>query len=408
MVRDLDLIGKAVLRHRTLYLALICELAFGFVVTCTLLQTSRWYLQLTLADAGYPLGDLLSVAVEQPVQPGQDPSDWRKQVLAELRSIRGVTRAGATEASINELPRRAPVEVQTVEARSLDDGAASLVRATGTYPIVLGVDAAETYGFRFLRGRPWAETVGVPEAPREVVVTKSLADALFPTGDAIGGLVQVPGEPRARVVGVIADATLVNPFLSYAKQAMLFFGEPGTERRVQLVARVSGRSMHEVCADVIRTLQAGHPDRFVHADSPLRGQMRADRVLRSIAHFLFLFVVLIGLAGLVSTSALEAFLVSQRTHQIGIKRALGAAKGTILRGVMLETLLVTSVGCVVGTGLTLLFFRGFGASFGGLRLAWVNALLTAALLFTNAVVAAYLPARRAASIPPWVASQGVR
>jgi putative ABC transport system permease protein len=123
---------------------------------------------------------------------------------------------------------------------------------------------------------------------------------------------------------------------------------------------------------------------------------------------LFLFVVLIGLAGLVSTSALEAFLVNQRTHQIGIKRALGAPRGVILRSVLLETLLVTSVGCAVGIGLTSLFFRGFGASFGGLRLSPVNALLTAALLFLNALVAAYFPARRAASVPPWVASQGVR
>jgi putative ABC transport system permease protein len=406
---DLDLIGKAVLRHRSLYLALVCELAFGFLVTCTLLQTSRWYLQLTFSDTGYSLGNLLSITVEQPAHPLT--SDWRQQVLAEVRHIPGVTSAATTEAALNELPRRAPVEVQTLEPRSLDETAASTARATGTYPIVLGQGAAEVYGFRFLRGGAWSDADAAAadrSDPREVIITESLADALFATAEPIDRLVQIPGEPRARVVGVIADATLVNPFLSYAKQAMFFQGDSGSERHVQLVARVVGRPMPEVAAEVMRTLQAGHPERFVYADSQLRGQMRADRVLRSIAHFLFLFVVLIGLAGLVSTSALEAFLVNQRTHQIGIKRALGAPRGVILRGVLLETLLVTSVGCAVGIGLTSLFFRGFGASFGGLRLGWVNAVLTAGLLFLNALVAAYFPARRAASVPPWVASQGVR
>lgn len=404
---DLDLIGKAVLRHRSLYLALICELAFGFLVTCTLLQTSRWYLQLTFADTGYSLSNLLAVTVQQPAQsPGG--ADWRKQALAELRGIRGVVSAATTEAALNELPRRAPVEVQPVEPKPLDDSVASPARATGTYPIVLGEGAPDVYGFRFLRGGVWSAEAADGGDPREVIITKSLADALFAAADPIGRLVQVAGEPRARVVGVVADATLVNPFLSYAKQAMFFQGDSGTERNVQLVARVVGRPMPEVAAEVMRTLQAGNPERFVYADSQLRGQMRADRVLRSIAHFLFLFVLLIALAGLVSTAALEAFLVNQRTHQIGIKRALGASKGVILRGVLLETLLVTLVGCAVGVGLTLLFFRGFGASFGGLRLSWVNAALTAGLLFMNAVVAAYFPARRAASVPPWVASQGAR
>jgi putative ABC transport system permease protein len=403
---ELDLIGKAVLRHRSLYLVLICELAFGFVVTCTLLQTSRWYLRLTFADTGYPLEGLLSVTVEQPT-PAQTGSDWRTDVLSQLRGIRGIASAAMTEASVNELPRRSPAEVRTVEVTNLDDTAPPPVQATGVYPIMLGVGAAEVYGFRFLRGRAWGEQES-PGDPREVVITQTLAESLFEKSDPIGRLVQVPGEPRARVVGVVADAILVNPFLSYAKQAMFFRGDPGTERRVQMVARVVGRSMQEIRAEAIRTLQAGKAERYVYADSLVRGQMRADRVLRSIAHFLFLFVALIGLAGLMSTGALEAFLVNQRTHQIGLKRALGASRGVILRGVLLETLMVTSVGCAVGIGLTALFFRAFGASFGGLRLGWPNAALTAGLLFTNALVAAYFPARRAASVPPRVASQGVR
>jgi hypothetical protein len=85
-------------------------------------------------------------------------------------AIPGLTSAATTEAALNELPRRAPVEVQTLEPRSLDQTAASTARATGTYPIVLGPGAAEVYGFRFLRGRAWSAAADRSD-PREVIIT---------------------------------------------------------------------------------------------------------------------------------------------------------------------------------------------------------------------------------------------
>jgi len=116
--------------------------------------------------------------------------------------------------------------------------------------------------------------------------------------------------------------------------------------------------------------------------------------------------LLIGLTALVIVG-LSSFHVTQRTKQIGTRRALGARKIDIIKQFMLENWLITSAGAILGIGLTVLVAYWLEVSFESPRLDWrylPGGILT---LWVLSSLAAMEPARRAASVPPAVATRSV-
>jgi putative ABC transport system permease protein len=116
--------------------------------------------------------------------------------------------------------------------------------------------------------------------------------------------------------------------------------------------------------------------------------------------------LLIGLTALVIVG-LSSFHVSQRTKQIGTRRALGAKRRDIIKQFMLENLIITTTGATLGAVLTVAIAYWLEVSFSLPRLDWSYLPIGIVSLWVISTIAVIEPARRAASVPPAVATRSV-
>jgi putative ABC transport system permease protein len=113
----------------------------------------------------------------------------------------------------------------------------------------------------------------------------------------------------------------------------------------------------------------------------------------------FAFVALVLAA--VGIYGLMAFTVSQRTQEIGIRMALGASRANVVRLIVRQGAMLTSIGLVLGVGGSIAVGRQMQSTLYGVGALDVSVIASvAAILFATALVASYLPARRASSIDP--------
>jgi putative ABC transport system permease protein len=113
--------------------------------------------------------------------------------------------------------------------------------------------------------------------------------------------------------------------------------------------------------------------------------------------FIGLILALVGLYGLV------AYTASRRTREIGIRMAIGAERGSVLRMVMHQGLRLAVIGIVIGLALSLGAARVLHAIFSGAGADWPVFLMVAPALLAVTLLAAYVPARRASRVDPTTA-----
>jgi len=271
----------------------------------------------------------------------------------------------------------------------------------------------DALGIPMIRGRFFTESDSA-SSPVVVVINQAFAEKYFPGQDPIGHIYGI-GKGRfaeARIVGVIGDvkqtkvteATTPEVYFCLAQMA------PGTPLYgiatafIQVAIRGAvpantlraqfDRVLHEVAPDAtttgVKTIREAVEDSF-------GSQTLIAHLLEAFA-FLALMVAAVGLYGLLS------FAVAQRTREIGVRLALGAQQASITRMVLNRAILLVGFG--VGAGALMSWFAVRLASsyvFGvkphdGVTFAAVSLLLAAASL-----LAAWLPARRAASVDPILA-----
>lgn len=243
-------------------------------------------------------------------------------------------------------------------------------------------------------------------APPVALLSQATAAHLFPNGDAIDRYVVVGsagGGIRARVVGIVGDTRSV----SLAQVNDIEIYRPLPQRvnpTLQVAVRMTGPAT--AGAAVLRdTLRALDPEIPVRPTTPLEtlvegsvGNRRLLMVLLGIFAALSLLFAAVGIFSVVS------YAVGQRTQEIGVRIALGAAPPSILRLTVLQALKPVLAGVVAGGLLAGLAGRAveayvFGVSPFDPRLVAG----AAALLIAIAVLASALPARRASRIDPLVA-----
>jgi putative ABC transport system permease protein len=113
-------------------------------------------------------------------------------------------------------------------------------------------------------------------------------------------------------------------------------------------------------------------------------------------------VVTVALAGAL---ALASFSVAERTRQIGVRRALGATRGEIVRYFLLENLILTTLGLGIGLGLAVGLNHVLRRIMADMKLTPDEVLLSMAVFLATGLLSALVPARRAALIPPWAATR---
>ena len=264
----------------------------------------------------------------------------------------------------------------------------------------------ETMGIRLVRGRDFLVSDG-PDAQAVVLINQTMARRFWPDQDPVGRHVIVAtGKDAAsrrdcEIVGVVQDGkylSLNEPpepylYLPYAQQP---WGE------MTVIARVStdARAMAGVFRREVAELDAAMPVMQVttideHMQSALVGQ-RAVAVLVGALGGFGLLLSVIGLYGVV------AFLVSRRTREIGIRIALGARRGDVIRDVVRKEGSSRPPGSRSGWDSPWWRCRRLGhdAVYGLSRFDPVTYAATSALVLLTALAGSYVPARRASRVDP--------
>jgi putative ABC transport system permease protein len=269
---------------------------------------------------------------------------------------------------------------------------------------VVGSNYFKTMGTPLLRGREFTEA-DREGATGTAVINGTLASRLWPNEDALGKRLSVTGPkgPFLEVVGVVRDSkyqTLGETPRSYVYLPLQQSYDP----KMTLVVRTTGepRAMTPVVREQIRALNANLPIADVQT---LRDQIELTLFPSRIAAWtlggfglLALLLAGIGIYGVVSYGA------AQRTREIGVRMALGAKERDVLRLVLWDGLIVIGAGLAIGlllaaaaTRLVAAFLYGVGAT------DPLTFVIVPLLLGVVALVASYIPARRAVKVDPLVA-----
>ncbi|HKY06389.1 MAG TPA: ABC transporter permease, partial [Blastocatellia bacterium] len=254
-----------------------------------------------------------------------------------------------------------------------------------------------------LKGRAMTEQDTL-SSPHVVVINEALARRYFPDEDPIGKRLVMEDEPVREIIGVVKDVRQrgLDEEL-YPVQYVSFLQSPRSQ--MDLVTRVSSGNPAEQAPHVRRAIREVNKDQLifqVRTLSDLVSKSVASRRFNTILLGVFALVALLlaatGIFGVMS------FTVAQRTHEIGVRLALGAQRGDILKLVVREGMVLTAVGVALGLGAALGLTRLMSSLlFGVSATDPVVFGLIALLLTTVAFVACYLPARRAMKVDPILA-----
>jgi len=258
-----------------------------------------------------------------------------------------------------------------------------------------------TMGIPLLRGRDLTEKEADSDQPSAVVINETLARKLWPGEDPVGRRLALGGEKTmSEVVGVVRNGKYHT--LGEAPVAVVFRGTLPPART--LVVRTAGDS-RTLLAEVQREVPIVDPLMAATQVQTIEEYMalplfpaRTTGWLLGVSGFLAVVMTAIGLFGVI------AYVVSQRTHEIGVRVALGARRSDVLKLVMGQGLRLTGVGLAIGLAVAFAAARllepllyGIGASDPATMTA------VAVGLAVIALTACYLPARRAMSVDPSVA-----
>ena len=278
-------------------------------------------------------------------------------------------------------------------------------------------DLLDTFGLQLIAGRRFNpdEFVDMGDLSREgggisipsAIVNRAMAERLFPGQDAIGKQFYSWGDRPIRIVGVVETLALPNDSNGSVTATMLFPVRDDSNG-TNYVIRTDPAQRRQVLDAAVAALKQIDPNR-VAVNSDLMSDLREKYYREDRAMAMLLVVVCIALLVVTALGivGLASFWVQQRNKQIGIRRALGATRAQILRYFQLENFLLATMGIGLGMlcayGLNQLMMSRYELG----RLPLVYLPIGAVALWLLGQIAVYWPARRAASVPPAVATRSI-
>ena len=261
-----------------------------------------------------------------------------------------------------------------------------------------------TMGIPILKGREFTpqDTVSAPGA---IVINEAMARAFWPKEDPVGRAIRLGGfdGPRLTVVGVVGDVHYQGLDVPVERQFLRPYTQAGWPVMTVVVRTIHApatfaAAVKKAIADVLPDWPVSGFQTMEDVVHDSTGSRRFPMLLLSVFSVLALVLAAVGIVGVVGHS------VTQRTHEIGLRMALGAGTVDVLRlvvsGNMLWVLAGLGAGVAGSAGLTRLLS---GLLYGVRPLDPVVLGTVSALLAAVALFASYLPARRAARIDPMAA-----
>ena len=290
----------------------------------------------------------------------------------------------------------------------VEDGAVSSgssrreARPITVFQSTIRPDYFQTLNVPIVRGRDFLPSDDL-NAPKVVIVSAGFARETWPGQDPIGKRVSVSGEegPYLTIVGVAQDVMLGGPMES--KRSVVYLPQkqyPGSKYQT-IIVRTAGEPgpLAEALRREIRSLDPNLPVYDVHTLAEYKRLKLADRM--NGANILGGFGALALLLASIGVYGVMAFSVLQRTKEIGIRVALGARGRDVVSLFVRRGMRLILIGVVIGTAMSMALSRLLqGMLFGLTPTDGATFVGVAALMAAVALLASWLPARRAARVDP--------
>ncbi|WP_368564089.1 ABC transporter permease [Pseudoxanthomonas sp. UTMC 1351] len=403
---------STLMRHKTAAALIVVEIALTCAIICNALFMISERITQVREVSGIAEKELVRVQLTG-IGSDDNAAAQTKADLAALRGIPGVTAATV----INQVPFVNSSWNSGV--RLSQDQQQSTLSATN---YMAEDQFIETLGLKLVAGRVFEpdefiefEDLNKPDSPGNIpaaIITRKMADKLFPGEDAVGKSFYSWGDAPIRIVGVVEH--LVRPSMqggpSAREYSTIFPVRTHYNVGGNYVIRTAPDRRDEVLKTAVATLRANSSNRIILDENTktfeeLRHEFyqapRSMAWLLGAVCVLLLFVTALGIVGLAS------FWVQQRSKQIGIRRALGATRRQILRYFQTENFLLATLGIVIGMTLAYGINQLLMGKYELPRLPLFYLPVGAVLLWLLGQASVLGPAIRAAAVPPAVATRSV-
>jgi putative ABC transport system permease protein len=373
-------------------LALVLLIGAGLMI--------RSFMQLQAVETGFNPENVLTMRAQLPKKKYPEPHhivDFFKRAQERVATLPGVQAVGA----ISYLPLTGPAArdgfkiVGQPEPAPGQEPPCEVRVITPTYFQAMGIP--------LLKGRLLDERDGVDS--RALLINETLAKKHFPNEDPVGKRIAVSWSDGHidEIVGVVGD--IREGALNKEPEPAIYWPHPREPYPgMALVVRTSGDAARFGAAvqKEIRALDPEQPLADVRTMKQVISKSiarpRFNTLLLSIFAVVALVLASVGLYGVMNYSA------TQRTHEVGIRMALGATRADIMRLVVGNGMLLTLIGIGIGVAASLMLTRVMASLLFGVTATDVPTFLgVSAVLAAVALVANYIPARRATRVNPVIA-----
>lgn len=353
----------------------------------------RSYLNVESVDTGFtPEAVTFHVSLDQRYEKPEQRAAFLKELIAKLEALPGAQAAG----SVNDLPLTDSESIGLITVDGFDNK---------NYPQAESRQVTPHYfaamNIPLIAGRYFTDADAAATSNRSVIVSRRFAQTFFPNRNPIGG--RITGDPKkatwSTVIGVVADVR----HTSLEEEPMPQMYDPsynnGGDANIAVRSTLPAAT---VAAEIRSTLQSIDPATAatdIHTMGDLVSVATARRRFQTSLLTLFaaiaLIMALVGLAGLMR------FSVSRRTREMGIRMAMGAMRRDVLLLVLKNASALVVLGLILGLACTWIATRLLQSFlFGVSRHDPFTFMTVSLLLLACGLLAAFLPARRAASIDP--------
>jgi putative ABC transport system permease protein len=393
--------GRRAQRIRGAFIVAEVALTLALLVGAGLLVRSFWRLQ--QVDPGFRPDHLLTMRLSlsgSNYATGAQAVSFFERLQGRLAALPGVVSASATTGVM--LPKLANSAGFTIEGRPRDPNEQGLELPIDT----VQPNYFQTMGVQLLKGRTFTSQ-DTRESPRVTIVNETFARRYFPDEDPIGKRFTFgrPG-PNTRwitIVGVVRDTKRQGVEQPIRIESWMPLAQRPSGS-MELLLRTTGDPLllSNAVREAVWSIDRDLPIPIIRTMEQVMSERVAQRRLNMLLLGLFALVALILAA--VGIYGVMSYTVTQRTHEIGIRMALGAQSGDVIGLVLKQGIALTLVGVAFGLIATFMLTRLMASLlFGVSARDPITFAAIAALLTGVALLACWIPARRATEVDPMVA-----
>src|SRR6266545_2808216 len=382
----------------------IFQVAISLLLIVTAGLTARSLIRLMNVDPGFNPENVLTMRLNIPPSrsgDGQQNAVIFQQLSERIRTVPGVQSVGVA----SHIPfDQTATETVTVESNVAQGGAQTENVDTRT----VSTDFLEVMGIRLIEGERFTSQ-DRQDAPHVVIINQAMARRFWANEGAVGKRLKLgsptSGAPWTTVKGVVADSAQIS--LSASIRPEVYFPHsqaPNCCRRMNLVVRTSVDPA-SLIGPIKREIQSLYKDQPVYNVRTMEEFIARSACTRRFA--MTLLGVFAGLAlalASVGVYGVISYSVAQRAREFGIRIAMGAQARDVLKLVVMQGMMLVSIGVAIGLFASFALTRLTEGLLFGVSAKDPLTFATVALLLTLvALLACWIPARRATKVDPLVA-----